>query len=482
MTPRALLARALAVAVAQTAVQVGLLVALTTVLGIALAPVNAALLLFATAVLGAVWATRQHLAGASTSPSLAAAVAPLLASAFFVAPRVVLGPARPALATVAIVALVAPLVERAWARWITPDDVAAPAARAALSEAAPVLAVGLAANAVHGSPWITLAALIAAVAIAGLAFARARTSERETARFADWVHRIAVEPDSVVCPEPPRFREPNLHRQARELADRAERLAIEASDDARARGQIADARELRTRFMASMSHELRSPLNSIVGFAQVLEQGIDGELSEGARESVEVIRKSAEELILLLTDVLDLARLEAGKLTLARRWTPSVEILTEAVRVARTLVEGRDVNIEAELQPGLPPVFVDQPRIQQAIVALFRNAAPFLAKTVVRLRARIAYGPPGPERHLRVEIHDALGAIPQEDVDRIFEAFQEITEPTGRRVGGLGMALTLSRGLVRLHGGEVWVDSLPGAGTVLCVAIPLDPPRPVAGH
>jgi signal transduction histidine kinase len=175
-----------------------------------------------------------------------------------------------------------------------------------------------------------------------------------------------------------------------------------------------------------------------------------------------------------LTDILDLARLEAGKIALHREWTPSVEILTEAMLRARAIVEGRDVEIDAELQPGLPPVHVDPARIVQAVVALFRNAASSLNRTRIRLRARTADGPPGPARQLRLEIHDALGAIPKEEVERIFEAFQEISEPTGRRVGGLGMALTLSRGLMRLHGGEVWADSIPGQGAILCVAIPLE--------
>ena len=95
-------------------------------------------------------------------------------------------------------------------------------------------------------------------------------------------------------------------------------------------------------------------------------------------------------------------------------------------------------------------------------------------RSKVRLRARTALGPPGPQRQLRVEFYDAVGALPTGEVERIFEAFQEITAPAGRRLGGLGMALSLSRSLVRLHGGEVWADVAPGAGTVLCVALPLD--------
>jgi signal transduction histidine kinase len=275
-------------------------------------------------------------------------------------------------------------------------------------------------------------------------------------------------------PEPPPLTDPLL----REIDARLRRRAREVSDvvkqDQRARAAIDHARELRTRFMASMSHELRSPLNSIVGFAQLLEEGMDGELAEGQRESVQMIRRGAEELIRLLTDVLDLARLEAGKLHLDREWVPSVELLTEAVTRGQAMVEGRDVEIEAELQPGLPAVRVDRRRILQSVLALFRHASLAMRRTTIRLRARVAPGPPGPDPQLRLELYDAVGAIPAAEVARIFEAFQEITAPTGRRVGGLGMALSLSRELVRLHGGEVWADSVPGAGTIICVALPLE--------
>lgn len=473
MRPTRLLARALVLALTVTVLETALLAALTSALGVPLVAVNAALLLLATSTLGAVWAVRQHLRDPSSSPCLAAALVPLVACALFVAPRLVLGPAAPALATLSSIALAAPLVDRAWARWVLPEDVASLPARAALAPSAPIFAVALAAGAASGALFVPLVGLVLASAIGSFVLSRMRREEREARMFATWVDSIEVEPDRVACPPTPSFADPRLARLAGELYTRARQLAFEASEDATARAQIAGARELRTRFMASMSHELRSPLNSIVGFAQLLEQGMEGELGEEQRESVTMIRRSSEELILLLTDILDLARLEAGKLTLARRWTPSVEILTEAVRLGHAIVEGQEVEIEAELQPGLPPVYVDQRRIVQAVVALFRHAASSLAKTRIRLRARIAFGPPGPDRHLRVEIYDAIGAIPQDEVARIFEAFLEITEPTGRRVGGLGMALTLSRGLVRLHGGEVWADTAPGAGTVLCVAIPL---------
>lgn len=462
-----LLARALIAALAQTALQTVTLVGLAGALAIPVVAVNEALLFFATSLLGALWAVRQRVRGVG-DPTLSAAFVPFLATLLYLAPRLVLGPHAPALATLAAVALLAPMVQHAWTLWV----LRRPSKRAqSFVLLASILGAGLAAAIL--TPLALLVAVVLAAALGAAILVHQRRVTRDVRAFASWVGRVDVRPEVTVCPsDTPAFADPRLNRKAEALRLRVEQLALEAREDARARDQVADARALRTRFMAAMSHELRSPLNSIVGFSQILESGIDGELNTEQRESVTMIRGAAEELILLLTDILDLARLEAGKLTLHREWTPSVEILTEAIERGRAFVEGQDVNIEAELQPGLPPVHVDKRRIVQAVVGLFRNAAPSLMKTTIRLRARVAPGPPGPARHLRIEIHDALGAISQERVERIFEAFQEISAPTGQRVGGLGMALTLSRGLVRMHGGEVWADT--NAGTVLCVALPLE--------
>lgn len=469
MSASGLLVRVLAVALAQAALSTALVAFLTLALDVALEIVNAALLSLSTSVLGNVWALRQRLVGARRgNPSLSAALVPLVACALFIAPRLATGPREPALAILAALAMVAPLTFRAWSEWIVRDR----ADGSVLAVVAPLLGVGLAAAIV--APAALPVGLLLVLAFGTVLTLRRRRRARDAAALASWASRVDVRAETPI--DEPSVRDPALRQVAADLRLRIQQLALETGEDERALEQIADAGGLRTRFMAAMSHELKSPLNSILGFGQLLEGGVDGALTSGQHESVVMIREAAEELLLLLTDILDLARLEAGKLALHRQWTPSVEILTEAIEKARTFVEGQDVHIEAELQPGLPPVHVDKLRIVQAVVGLFRNAAPSLVKTTIRLRARVASGPPGPARHLRIEIHDALGAISREHLERIFDAFQEVSALENRRVGGLGMALSLSRGLVRMHGGEVWADRSPGAGTVLCVAIPLDRP------
>lgn len=476
MSPATLASRAAIVAAVGSVLEALALQALTMLAGVPLPLVDGWLLLVATNALGAVWALRAHLRDRSPHAALASAVVPLVATALFVAPRVWVGSAQPAWLTLAVVGLFSLGVERSWSTWILAEPRPTDWTRA-FRAAAPVASVGFAiagSSSAGAATAVGLGGVVAAAALAVHVRRTARGLGRAAAAFAEVLDGIEIRPESIVVPVYAAPTDPWLREVDRRLRLRASEVASVAQQDEDARRQIREARELRTRFMASMSHELRSPLNSIVGFAQLLERGIDGTLSEGQRESVVMVRRSAEELIRLLTDVLDLARLEAGKLHLEREWIPSVELLTEAVARGTKLVEGREVRIVAELQPGLPAVHVDRRRIVQAVIALFRHAAAVIERAEIRVRTRIAPGPPGPDPQLRIELYDAVGAIPPEEVARVLEAFQEITEPTGRRVGGLGMALSLSRALVRLHGGDVWAESVPGAGTILCVALPLE--------
>jgi signal transduction histidine kinase len=172
--------------------------------------------------------------------------------------------------------------------------------------------------------------------------------------------------------------------------------------------------------------------------------------------------------------VLDSARLDAGRLKLRRAWTPSVEIVTEAERAGRSIVEGQDVTIDTRIQPGLPPVFVDRARIVQAVVATFRHAVRDGRAGTIALRAREDRGRDG-RACLRLEVENASRPLHPDDLARAFDAFGDLRESTGRRMGGLGLALALARKLARLHGGDAWAEAA-SAGTRYVVAIPLEPP------
>ncbi|MCG8556617.1 MAG: HAMP domain-containing histidine kinase [Proteobacteria bacterium] len=266
-------------------------------------------------------------------------------------------------------------------------------------------------------------------------------------------------------------------QEARTLVDAvdglAQRFASLTQEQRQAQQAVQQAQRLKARFVASMSHDLRSPLNSILGFAELMVLGADGPLTSKQRDSVRTIQRSAGDLLRLLDETLDWARLEAGRIDLRLEWIPAVEILTEAARQAGELAVRRDLQIRAELQPGLPPLYVDSERVVKAVMGLFGHAMRAMDRGVIRLRARVAQGPPGPVRQVRVDVVDASAGIRQQDRARIFEAFQEIAEPSGRRIGGLGLGLAVARGLVQAHGGDAWCETRAGAGTTLTVALPV---------
>jgi signal transduction histidine kinase len=260
-----------------------------------------------------------------------------------------------------------------------------------------------------------------------------------------------------------------------ELAQQFDQMREKEREGRRAMEQV---QRLRTQFLASMSHDLRSPLNSILGFSALIASGTEGPVTAEQRESIQMITRSARDLLRLVTNILDSARLEAGRLKLRKQLTPAADILSQAVAEGRRMIGDRPLEIEADIQPGLPSVYVDADRVVQAVVGLFSHAIDAMESGTIRLVARIGSGPPGPvARHLRVDVVDRGAGIREADQEALFQAFREIQEPSGRRIGGLGLGLSLARELVKAHGGDVWFESESGRGTTFSVAVPVEPER-----
>jgi signal transduction histidine kinase len=357
------------------------------------------------------------------------------------------------------------------------------ALRGAWAPAAATLlaATGAAARAHSGAPLLVGVPL--AIGAGALAYALTRRAAEGTAQDLRALTALAASLGPETGREPPSAKP--VDRESAELhaalVALGERLGTVRANEERAQRAMSEAQRLKTQFLASMSHDLRSPLNSILGFSEVLLGGLDGELVDAQRESVRAIQRAGEDLLRLLTEVLDSARLEAGRLELRRAWTPSVEILTEAVRRGmliaseRTEVTGRALSIDAELQPGLPPVYVDRERIVQAVVGLFGHAARAMEGGTIRLRARIAQGAGESPAEVRVDVTDTGGGIPESERERIFDAFRGVRG--GRRLEGLGLGLALARALVRAHDGEVSVASAAD-GITFTVALSTAGPAP----
>lgn len=227
-----------------------------------------------------------------------------------------------------------------------------------------------------------------------------------------------------------------------------------------------------------MSHDLKGPLNSILGFSELLLRGMEGPLQPPQRQDVGLIHRAAEDLLRIINGILDSAKLEAGRIDLARDWVPPVELVSDAVRHGRSLVGDKEVSIQTEVQPGMPPVLVDRYRVVQALECLVSNAVKFTDRGVVAVRVRIESGPPGlAGEHLRIDVSDQGRGIPPQERDRMFEPFHQADASSSRSAGGTGLGLYLAKSLVDLHGGRIWFDSRVGRGSVFSIALPIEPPE-----
>jgi len=238
-----------------------------------------------------------------------------------------------------------------------------------------------------------------------------------------------------------------------------------------ARDAADAANRAKSSFLAAMSHELRTPLNAVIGFSELLEQEIFGSLNDKQRTYVGNVLVSGRHLLQLVNDVLDISKVEAGRMDLVYERTPIASIVDVVRGVIGGLALKRGIRLEVALPPGLPDVFIDPGRIKQVLYNLISNAIKFTPKGgVVRLTAR------ADARSLTVSVSDTGIGIARADLPRLFREFEQLAQPNGTRPEGTGLGLALSRRLVELHGGRVEVESELGRGSTFSVHLPLRSP------
>lgn len=327
-----------------------------------------------------------------------------------------------------------------------------------------------------GSAPVEVYALAAALAIAAAAIV-GRIIGRAVARDLNGASReIRLLGTQDVLRGATRVAGPARFDEVAELGSGVEGVAERFREFARGRERMIDAREsaqrMRDLFLASMSHDLRSPLNGILGFVALLQKHT---LRAPQLESLTIIDRRGRELLELIENILDAAKIEAGKLDLARDWIAPAEILSTAVRRGRELAveKGGQVEVRGELQQGIRPMWVDGPRLTQAVINLVANAVKFCDRGVVRVRfSKLAR-----ERleGVRIDVEDQGRGIPERELAQIFDAFRQPIR--SRRHGGLGLGLTMTRALIELHGGTIDVESSPEHGSVFTLFVPLVQPE-----
>jgi signal transduction histidine kinase len=246
---------------------------------------------------------------------------------------------------------------------------------------------------------------------------------------------------------------------------------LAAMDDIRALNvQIEAASAAKSQLMANMSHEFRTPLNAILGFTEVLQDGLPGPVNDEQREYLGYIHEAGEHLLKLINDVLDLAKVEAGRLALFPETFPVGQTIRDSITSIRGEAERKGLNISTRLPPELGVLRADRLRFKQILYNLLSNAVKFTDAGEVSVSAEIEGG------FLHVVVSDTGVGIREEDQAKVFEEFTQVNSALGRQHEGTGLGLALTKRLVEAHGGRIWVESRYGAGSRFHVLLPLEPP------
>ncbi len=262
--------------------------------------------------------------------------------------------------------------------------------------------------------------------------------------------------------------EERIAHAIKELARRNRQLETQ-------RAELERASKLKSEFLATMSHELRTPINAMLGYNSLLEEELFGPLGEQQKHALDRMRGSAEHLLSLINDILDLSKVEAGKVVLHPAEMRLEDFGRTVSETGRIMAEERGLAYRVEVEPGLPGVTVDETRLRQVLLNLLSNAVKFTEVGSVTLR--IGSGPrPG---WIRIEVIDTGIGIPEEELDPIFEEFRQVDQSITRQHGGAGLGLAISRKLVSLMGGTLTAHSVRGEGATFRVDLPI---RPVAAH
>ena len=261
-------------------------------------------------------------------------------------------------------------------------------------------------------------------------------------------------------------------REAQELRTELEEtnrgvLALYAELDTQA-DQLREATELKSRFLAYMSHEFRTPINSIRSIARLLIDRLDGPLTEEQERQVMFIQQNATEFAEMVDDLLDLAKVEAGRVEISPAWFEMVDLFSALRGMFKPVLTNPAVNLVFEQPEEVTKLYSDDRKLSQILRNFISNALKFTPKGEVRVSARFE----GDER-VTFSVADTGIGIAQEFQHTLFEDFAQVKSPLQKRLRGTGLGLSLSKKLAELLGGSVQVESEPGKGSVFSVTIPV---------
>ncbi len=246
----------------------------------------------------------------------------------------------------------------------------------------------------------------------------------------------------------------------------SEREATEKLRLAKERAEAADL--LKSSFLATMSHELRTPLNSIIGFTGILRQKLSGPINDEQARQLDIVRNSANHLLSLINDILDISKIESGQLTLARERFNLLESILRVVQSVRPQAESKALELSMEAGPDITAVFVDKRRIEQILFNLLSNAVKFTERGSISVQCERVGG------NYLITVRDTGIGITPDGLKKLFQPFQQIDNGLSRKYEGSGLGLSISKQLAELMGGDIGVESDYGRGSVFWFTTPAD--------
>jgi signal transduction histidine kinase len=253
--------------------------------------------------------------------------------------------------------------------------------------------------------------------------------------------------------------EKRVHQRTAELEERGQELA-------EANVRLEELSRHKSQFLANMSHELRTPLNSIIGYTKLMLDGLEGEINEEQHKDLQTVYNNSRSLLALINDLLDLAKIEAGKVTVSNEVFTVAELLDEALPAIRWLAGEKGLALDYKVAPGIGHLYADKAKTKQTLINVLANAVKFTEKGGIKLDVTEGDG------EFIFSVSDTGMGIKKEDLEAIFESFKQVGPAQIAGFEGTGLGLAISKQFVEMQGGRIWAESELGKGSTFTFTLP----------